>query len=130
MRAAYALATVFFFLAPASNASLPPPEKLMKELHDDEQSRLYDNPMDFKAAAKVVIDEPRDEAGLAWSRFDQGVAIQPPPVAILYERAPPLFNGQPQKWAFEVRELPKAELGEFIIYCSGKPCARPTLVWR
>jgi hypothetical protein len=73
LRAAYALAAVFFFLAPASNAALPPYEKLAKELYDDEQARLYDNPLDFKAAAKVVLDEPRDDAGLSWSRFDQGV---------------------------------------------------------
>ncbi len=67
---AYALAAVFFFLAPASNASLPPYEKLMKELYDDEQARLYDNPLDFKAAAKVVIDEPKGWDGvLRWSIF-------------------------------------------------------------
>jgi hypothetical protein len=58
VRAAYALAAVFFLCALPSQAGLPPYEYLKKEIYDDEQARLYDNPLDFKAASKIAVNGP------------------------------------------------------------------------
>jgi hypothetical protein len=71
---AYALAAVFFLAAPASQAGLPSHEYLAKELYDDEQARLYGQPLDLEAARQVVVtneDRADDDRTLTWTKFDQ-----------------------------------------------------------
>jgi len=80
-RAAYLLATVFFFVAAAGWAALPPNGYLDNEVRLEQDHQLYGQPFNNEEADKVVATDD-DRAADAWDRYDRIGNARNEPIAL------------------------------------------------